>query len=62
MPMAAPSTGTRLGGPFKKFYPAYLAELKDLGWPIDVWSAHTYPASLGTPVDRAALAAWTPWA
>lgn len=54
--VVAPSTGTRLGGPFKKFYPAYLAELKALGWPIDVWSAHTYPASLGTPVDRATLA------
>jgi hypothetical protein len=54
--VVAPSTGTRLGGPFKKFYPAYLAELKALGWPVDVWSAHTYPASLGTPVDRAVLA------
>lgn len=54
--VVAPSTGTRLGGPFKKFYPAYLAELKALGWPVDVWSAHTYPASLGTPVERAALA------
>jgi polysaccharide biosynthesis protein PslG len=54
--VVAPSTGTRLGGPFKKFYPAYLAELKALGWPVDVWSAHTYPASLGTPVERAGLA------
>ena len=54
--VVAPSTGTRLGGPFKKFYPAFLAELKALGWPVDVWSAHTYPASLGTPADRAALA------
>jgi hypothetical protein len=54
--VVAPSTGTRLGGPFKKFYPAYLRELKALGWPVDVWAAHTYPASLGTPVDRAALA------
>lgn len=54
--VVAPSTGTRLGGPFKKFYPAYLAELKALNWPVDVWSAHTYPASLGTPVDRGLLA------
>lgn len=54
--VVAPSTGTRLGGPFKKFYPAYLREMKALGWPVDVWSAHTYPASLGTPVDRATLA------
>jgi hypothetical protein len=54
--VVAPSTGTRLGGPFKRFYPAFLRELKTLGWPVDVWSAHTYPASLGTPVERAALA------
>ncbi len=54
--IVAPSTGTRLGGPFKKFYPAYLRELKALGWPVDVWSAHTYPASLGDPNDRQVLA------
>lgn len=57
--VVAPSTGTRLGGPFKKFYPAYLAALKARGWPVDVWAAHTYPHSLGTPADRGALArAW----
>ncbi len=57
--IVAPSTGTRLGGPFKKFYPAYLRELKSLGWPVDVWSAHTYPASLGDTNDRQVLAnAW----
>ena len=54
--VVAPSTGTRLGGPFMKFYPAYLKGLKDRGWPVDVFAAHTYPASLGTPVDRAGLA------
>jgi hypothetical protein len=54
--VVAPSTGTRLGGPFKKFYPAFLAELKARNWPVDVWAAHTYPASLGTPADRALLA------
>lgn len=57
--VVAPSTGTRLGGPFKKFYPEFLAELKARNWPVDVWAAHTYPASLGTPADRAALA--TSW-
>ena len=54
--IVAPSTGTRLGGPFKKFYPAYLSELKKLNWPIDAWSAHTYPASLGDTNDRQVLA------
>lgn len=54
--LVAPSTGTRLGGPFNKFYPAFLRELKARNWPVDVWTAHTYPAALGTPVDRALLA------
>jgi hypothetical protein len=54
--IVAPSTGTRLGGPFKKFYPAFLDELKALGWPVDVWAAHTYPASLGDTNDRQELA------
>jgi len=54
--IVAPSTGTRLGGPFKKFYPAFLNELKALGWPVDVWAAHTYPASLGDTNDRQDLA------
>lgn len=54
--VVAPSTGTRLSGAFRKFYPAFLRELGARGWPVDVWSAHTYPASLGTPVQRAALA------
>jgi hypothetical protein len=57
--VVAPSTGTRLAGPFRKFYPAFLRELGERGWPVDVFSAHTYPASVGTPVDRAALA--TEW-
>jgi hypothetical protein len=54
--VVAPSTGTRLSGAFMKFYPKYLKELAKRGWPVDVWAAHTYPASLGTPVDRAKLA------
>jgi hypothetical protein len=54
--VVAPSTGTRLGGPFHKFYPAFLEELKARNWPVDVFAAHTYPYSLGSPVDRAALA------
>jgi polysaccharide biosynthesis protein PslG len=52
----APSTGTRLGGPFRSFYPRYLNELAKRNWPVDAFAAHTYPASLGTPVTRQALA------
>ncbi len=54
--IVAPSTGTRLGGPFKKFYPAFLSELEARNWPVDVWAAHTYPASLGDTNDRQDLA------
>jgi polysaccharide biosynthesis protein PslG len=54
--IVAPSTGTRLGGPFKKFYPAFLNQLKARDWPVDVWAAHTYPASLGNTNDRQELA------
>ena len=60
--VVAPSMGTRLGSKgaqlskrFTQFYGAYLRQLKAYGWPVDVWSAHTYPASLGTPVERAQL-------
>lgn len=54
--VVAPSTGTRLGGPFKKFYEPYLQALKAKGWPIDVFAAHTYPSALGQTKDRAKLA------
>ncbi|MBI1349530.1 MAG: cellulase family glycosylhydrolase [Actinomycetales bacterium] len=60
--VVAPSMGTRLGSngsqlskKFMQFYGAYLRQLKADNWPVDVWSAHTYPASLGTPADRALL-------
>ena len=57
--VVAPSTGTRLGGPFKSFYPKFLKQLEARGWPVDVWAAHTYPASLGKTADRFGLAkAW----
>ena len=54
--IVAPSTGTRLKPAFLRFYPKFLAELKARSWPVDVFSAHTYPASLGTPVESAVLA------
>jgi hypothetical protein len=51
----APSTGTRLARPFRTFYPAFLRALGARGWPVDVFTAHTYPSGTGTPVDRQAL-------
>jgi polysaccharide biosynthesis protein PslG len=52
--VVAASSTVRLQSAYKKFFPAYLKELKKLNWPIDVVSVHLYPASTGTPGDRAA--------
>jgi GH35 family endo-1,4-beta-xylanase len=54
--IVAPSTGLRLNGALQRFYPKFLKELKTRNWPVDVWSAHTYPNSLGTTNDRRELA------
>ena len=54
--IVAPSTGLRLNGALQRFYPKFLQELKARNWPVDVWSAHTYPNSLGTTNDRRKLA------
>jgi hypothetical protein len=57
--VVATSVGTRLGAQnnkFYKWYRPYLNGLRANGWPIDAYAVHTYPASLGTPVDRGILA------
>lgn len=46
------STTVRLASAYNKFFPAYLKELKKLGWPVDAFSIHTYPSGTGTPADR----------
>lgn len=51
--VVAASSTVRLQSAYKKFFPAYLKELKKLSWPIDVVSVHLYPAGTGTPGDRA---------
>ena len=60
--VVAPSMGTRLGSKgstlskkLDRYLDAYLRDMKNYGWPVDVWAAHTYPASLGTPADRGLL-------
>jgi hypothetical protein len=50
--VVAASTTVRLQSAYKKFFPAYMKELKAVKWPIDVVSVHLYPASKGTPADR----------
>ena len=50
--VVAASSTVRLQSAYKKFFPAYLGELKKLKWPVDVVSVHLYPASTGTPANR----------
>jgi GH35 family endo-1,4-beta-xylanase len=47
------SSTVRLTSAYNKFFPAYLKELKKVNWPIDAIAVHLYPASTGTPGDRA---------
>lgn len=47
------SSTVRLQSAYKKFFPAYLKELKKLKWPVDAISVHLYPPSKGTPATRA---------
>jgi len=53
--VVAASTTVRLSPAFDRFFPRYLAALGALGWPIDVYAAHLYPASTETPDERAAF-------
>jgi hypothetical protein len=47
------SSTVRLESAYKRFFPAYLKELKKANWPVDVISVHTYPDGQGNPGDRA---------
>ena len=47
------SSTVRLESAYKKFFPAYLKELKKKNWPVDAISVHLYPPSTGTPGTRA---------
>ncbi|MGI9136588.1 MAG: hypothetical protein ACR2JS_05970 [Candidatus Nanopelagicales bacterium] len=49
------SSTVRLTSAYNKFFPTYLKELKKVGWPVDVFSVHTYPAGPGTPATRSQL-------
>jgi hypothetical protein len=51
--IVAASSTVRLQSAYKKFFPAYLKELKKVGWPIDAVAVHLYPPSTGTPASRA---------
>ncbi len=48
----ASSTGTRATNAFATSYGQYLDELRLLGWPVEGFAVHSYPAANGTPQDR----------
>ena len=50
--VVAASTTTRAEGAFQAWFPRYLKELENLGWPVDVFAAHAYPPSTMTPAQR----------
>lgn len=55
----AASTTTRLLNSVKTFFGPYAAAIKGLGYPIDAWSIHTYPAGTAGPAERyASISAW----
>ena len=51
--VVAASSTVRLTSAFTRFFPAYLQELRRVGWPVDVFSIHTYGPSTATPALRA---------
>lgn len=53
--VVAASSTVRLEKAYKRFFPAYLRELRKMGWPVDAIAVHTYPAGNGTPADRLGL-------
>lgn len=55
--VVAASSTVRLTSAYNKFFPAYMNALKKVGWPVDAYAVHTYPAGPGTPATRAQLIA-----
>lgn len=51
--VVAASSTVRLRSAFTRFFPAYLKELRRLGWPVDAFAIHTYGPSTATPALRA---------
>lgn len=50
--VVAGSTTVRLPAAYERFFSAYLQELGELGWPIDVIAVHSYPTGEQDPQDR----------
>jgi hypothetical protein len=50
--VVAASSTVRLKSAFDRFFPAYLRELRRVGWPVDVFAIHTYGPSTATPALR----------
>ncbi|MDD2857965.1 MAG: hypothetical protein PHU75_04735 [Candidatus Nanopelagicales bacterium] len=50
--VVAASSTMRLTTSFSRFFPAYLTELRRVGWPVDVFAIHTYGPSTAAPAIR----------
>jgi hypothetical protein len=50
--VVAASSTLRLRSAFNRFFPAYLKQLRRMGWPVDVFSIHTYGPSTAKPALR----------
>lgn len=50
--VVAASSTVRLRSAFTRFFPAYLKELRRVGWPVDAFAIHTYGPSTATPALR----------
>jgi hypothetical protein len=48
------SSTVRIMSSTYRFYPAYLAALKRLDWPLDAFAVHTYPRPAGGPDEHTA--------
>jgi hypothetical protein len=48
------SVTTRLRSPMARFMTPYAQALRDLGFPLDAWAIHTYPAGNAGPPERKA--------
>jgi hypothetical protein len=51
--VVAASSTVRLRSAFARFFPAYLKELRRVGWPVDAFAIHTYGPSTAKPALRA---------
>ncbi len=52
------STTVRISRAYTRFFPAYLEELAERDWPLDVFAVHSYPSGDEDPLDRVLHVRW----